>query len=107
MKTQRAMFLVTALALLIAPALAQDGHAHSSSGSQMGPATMNDMRGMMQTLMNDPVISKRMNELMASNPAFKTHFDRMRSTMNSAGMMPNGSGGMNDSMMSGSPTPKP
>ncbi len=41
---------------------------------------MNDMRGMMQTLMNDPIISRGMNELTTSNPAFKGHFDRMRST---------------------------
>lgn len=72
MKTQRSMFIAAALAVLSAPALAQDrdDRGHPSPGTQMGPATMGDLRGMMQTLISDPVISKRMNELMASNPTF-------------------------------------
>jgi hypothetical protein len=62
------------------------------------------MRAMMQTLMNDPVISKRINELMTSNPQFKQHFERMKATMSSSGMMMMGSGGMHGPMM-GSPKP--
>ena len=106
MKSHRALFLAIAIAALGVPALAQD-RGPASPGPRMGPATMSDLRGMMRTLMNDPVISKRMNELMASNPEFKAHFDRMRATMNSGGMMPYGAPGMRGPMMSASSSPKP
>jgi hypothetical protein len=109
MKTERATFLATTFALLSAPAVAQihDDHVNASPESRMGPAKIDDMRGMMRTLTNDPIISKRVKELIASNPAFKAHFDRMSATMNSGGMMVNGAGGMNGSMMGACPSPKP
>jgi hypothetical protein len=106
MKPHRALLLAVALAAVGAPALAQD-RSPASPGPRFGPATMGDMRGMMRTLLDDPVISKRINELMSSNPEFKAHFDRMRATMNSAGMMPYGGRGMRRPMMFASPSPSP
>ena len=123
MTTHRALFLAFALALLGTPAFGQDTHGHdaATAAPHMGPATMNDFRSMMRTMMTDPVISKRMNELMASNPAFKQHVQRMRAMMSSGGGMMNGGGAMMNGggammngtdgphgpMMSATPTPKP
>jgi hypothetical protein len=114
MKTYRALLVAAACALLGTPAFAQEGHGHdlATAAPTFGPAMMNDMRSAMQTMMSDPVISKRMHELMAKNPAFKAHVERMRSLMPAGGAMMGGSGMMggangNGPMMSATASPKP
>jgi hypothetical protein len=115
MTKYRALFFVAAVSLLGSPALAQDAHGHDSATSTpISPTVMNDIRFTMGTMMNDPVIVKRMNQLMATNPDFKRHFEQMRGLMASHGGMMNVHGGMmsgeNGSyrhMMSTTPPPKP
>lgn len=116
MTKHRAWFLAFVILLIGVPALAQDIHVPGTAtgAPQAGPAMMNDVRSVMTTMMADPVISKRMNELMASNPTFKTHVQQMRAMMSSGNGMMNGSGGtmnsgsgMHSPMMSASAGPKP
>jgi hypothetical protein len=116
MTIKRALTLAFALTLLGTPVLAQDAHGHDSATAapQIGPAMMNDIRFTMGTMMNDPVIVKRMNQLMATNPQFKQHFEQMRGMMATQGWMMNGHGGMmngangrHSSMMSQPATPMP
>lgn len=113
MTTHRALFLAVALALLGTPALGQSSSPAATTAPQFGPAMMNDFRPMMRTMMADPIISKRINELMASNPAFKTHFQRMSALMSSGGTVNGGGGMMNGGsgpygpMMSATASPKP
>ena len=118
---RHALFFTVAIALLGTPALAQDSHGHDSATSApIGPAMMNDIRFTMGTIMNDPVIVKRMNQLMGTNSQFKRHYEQMRGLMTSQGWM-NAQGGMMNArggmmsggdgnggpMMSTTPTPKP
>ena len=119
---RHALFFTVAIALLGTPALAQDRHGHDSATSApIGPAMMNDIRFTMGTIMNDPVIVKRMNQLMGSNSQFKRHYEQMRGLMTSQGWMMNAQGGMMNGrggmmnggngnygpMMSTTPTPTP
>jgi hypothetical protein len=116
MTTHRVLFFTFALALLGTPALGQDAHGHdiATASPQVGRSMMNDVESMMKTMMADPVISKRMNGLMATNPAFKMHVRRMRAFMSSdTGMMnggegmTNGASGMHSPMMSATARPTP
>jgi hypothetical protein len=109
MKTHPALLLALTLALIGAPAYAQNNHGHDAATAvpQGGPAMMNDVRSAMQTMMADPVISKRMNELMSTNPTFKKHVEGMRGMMPPGTGMMNGGGVTRHPMMSVTASPKP
>ena len=115
MKTQRALLVAAACALLGTPAFAQpsQGRDLTTAAPAYGPAMMNDMRSAMQTMISDPVISKRMRELMAKDRTFRGHVERMRGFvpavggfMGGNGMMRGGSGNYGP-MMFGTASPKP
>lgn len=112
MTPRRTLFLAAALAAFATPVLADDTHHDTApAATTLPPAMMNDFQPMMRTMMADPVISNRMNELMAAHPEFKKHVERMRAMMSSSGGMMGrgmmGGDGTHGSMMSSTPSPKP
>lgn len=110
MTTSRVLLLAVTLAVLGTPAFGQGNQGNDATTvvPSRGAAMMDDVRPMMRTMMADPVISKRMNELMATNPEFKRHVERMRAMMSSeGGAMMNGGAGMHSPMMSSTASPKP